>query len=121
MVFITNTITRITSLTNIKLQKQNRMKNKSYHTVGIFPKSNWKTIESGKMDTPKYMTAPYHVLVLVFKKWWEYRLVLWTSLLSIMINSEHLAVVQSCNENTTNISCHVEKIILHQQAIPQIF
>ena len=29
-----------------------KIKNKKYHAVGTFPKSNRKTVERGKIDTP---------------------------------------------------------------------
>jgi hypothetical protein len=39
------------------------MKNKKYHTVGTFPKSNIKTVERDKMDTPsKHMYMTDHFL-----------------------------------------------------------
>ena len=41
-------------------------KNKKYHTVGTVPKSKWKIVEKGKIDTSKtqiYMTDHFAGLV----------------------------------------------------------
>ena len=46
------------------------MKNKKYHTVRTFPKSNRKIVERGKLIplTHKYMTAHFPGLVQYFNK-----------------------------------------------------
>jgi hypothetical protein len=57
----------------------NKMKNKNYHTVGTFPKTNRKKAKSIP-PTHKYITALFH-----FNKIGDFKLVLWVQTASTIV------------------------------------
>jgi hypothetical protein len=45
------------------MSQDNKMENKQYHTIGTFLEFNRKTIERGKIYTPKYTTTHFGGLI----------------------------------------------------------